>query len=118
MAKNKVKVAEPAVMPEAKEVELIPAVPGLNEDVMVAPVKEAENEVRTGVDIRSGMPVMKPAKAKVKKTFEGEDRVEYVASKAGEGSLNGREFKFKAGEKLNMNVDEAKLFAAYITKAK
>ena len=118
--KDKLTPAEAATSPvEVKEFELTQAVPGLNEQVLVQPEPvTAEPSVRTGVDIRNGKPVMKaaPVKKQAAVKWNTGDRAPYTAHTAGTGSLNGRDFNFKAGELINLNADEAKLFAAYVTK--
>lgn len=119
MAKDKLTPAEPATTPE-----VVNAVTGTDvlagNPVVVAPAvaEEGTEIVQTGVDIRTGKPVVKavPVKKAASVKWNTGDRAPYTVHLAGEGSLNGRSFNFKAGETINLNADEAKLFNAHVTK--
>lgn len=75
-------------------------------------------DVVTGIDVRDGSNVVKKMETEklAADRWSTEDREDFTAVMAGEGSLNGRKFNFNVGDVLKMNADEAKLFATYITK--
>lgn len=74
--------------------------------------------VKTGVDVFTGDAVMKERPApKVPRAYNDGSRAPYVAHTAVTGSLLGRKFDLRAGEAVNLNADEAKLLAPYVTRA-
>lgn len=121
--KETLQPAEPATNPEvavqAAAEENVIIQRAAEQNVPLSPPKEEMEMVRTGVDIRTGAPVMKaiPVRKAASVQWNTGDRAGYIAHTAGTGSLNGRRFDFKAGDKINLNADEAKLFKDYVTKA-
>lgn len=80
----------------------------------MARAKPEMMKVSAGRDIRDGSVTFKEVPVPPKPRDWSEGREQYKTTKSGEGSLNGRSFKFKAGETLWMNDDEADLFDAYL----
>jgi len=80
------------------------------------PVPGVERVV-TGKNILTGEPVIKerPVK-KLAPDWNTGDRAPYTVHTAVTGSLLKRAFDLKVGDTVNLNVDEAKLFAPYVTK--
>lgn len=86
----------------------------LPEDVAAFAEPEME-EVKTGKHIITGEPVTRkvPAK-KAPVDYATDDRREFEVAKAITGSLNGRTFDLKPGDKVHMNGDEMRIFKPYL----
>lgn len=80
----------------------------------MARAKPEMMKVSAGRDIRDGSQVFKDVPVPPKPKDWSEGREQYKALKNGEGSLNNRSFKFKAGEMIWLNDDEADLFNTYV----
>lgn len=86
----------------------------LPEDVLDnAPKTE---EVVTGKHVITGEEVKKTVPVKAVEDYKTKDRKEFEVAQNITGSLNGRVFDMKKGDKVHLNEDESTLFASYLVK--
>lgn len=79
--------------------------------------KPAEvKEIVTGKHAITGEDVKKTVEVAHVEDYKTEDRKEFEVAQNITGSLNGRVFDMKKGEKVHLNEDESTLFGAYLVK--